>query len=152
MWRCPHCGTPQAETARCWVCRRSSTACGTCRNFRRSVAGSLGYCGLDRRRQPLTGDEIRACWEAPAGSAGAPLVAAAAAATDDDSPAPGRTAPLEFIEVRGVPAAQAAVASVEPAEPDLEAAAPTSESPAFVSPPLPPSGEPGWSLWGDPDR
>ena len=58
MWRCPHCGTPQAETARCWVCRRSSTACGTCRNYRRSVAGSLGYCGLDRRRQPLAGDEI----------------------------------------------------------------------------------------------
>ncbi len=43
MWRCPHCGTPQAETARCWVCRRSSTACGTCRNFRRAVAANLGY-------------------------------------------------------------------------------------------------------------
>ena len=64
MWRCPHCGTPQAETARCWVCRRSCTACGTCRHFRRSVAAQLGYCGLDRQRQPLRGDEIRACWEA----------------------------------------------------------------------------------------
>jgi hypothetical protein len=63
MWRCPHCGTPQAETARCWVCRRSSTACLTCRHFRRSVAGSLGYCGLDARREPLNGDEIRSCWE-----------------------------------------------------------------------------------------
>jgi hypothetical protein len=63
MWRCPHCGTPQAETARCWVCRRSSTACGTCRHFRNSVAAQVGYCGLDRRRQPLVGDEIRACWE-----------------------------------------------------------------------------------------
>ena len=40
MWRCPHCGTPQAETARCWVCRRSSTSCGTCRHYRRSVAAS----------------------------------------------------------------------------------------------------------------
>jgi hypothetical protein len=30
------------------------------------VAGSLGYCGLDRRRAPLNGDEIRACWEAAA--------------------------------------------------------------------------------------
>ena len=48
IWRCPHCGTPQAETARCWVCRRSSTACATCRHFRRSVAANLGYCGLDR--------------------------------------------------------------------------------------------------------
>ena len=63
-WRCPHCGTPQEETARCWVCRRSSTACGTCRHFRRGVAGQLGYCGLDRRRAPLVGDEIRACWDA----------------------------------------------------------------------------------------
>ena len=64
MWRCPHCGTPQAETARCWVCHRSSTACATCQNFRRSVAAQLGYCGLDRERRPLRGDEIRACWEA----------------------------------------------------------------------------------------
>jgi hypothetical protein len=27
------------------------------------VAAQIGYCGLDRRRQPLVGDEIRACWE-----------------------------------------------------------------------------------------
>jgi hypothetical protein len=27
----------------------------------------VGYCGLDRARQPLRGDEIRGCWdEAPA--------------------------------------------------------------------------------------
>jgi len=64
MWRCPHCGTPQAETARCWVCRRSSTTCSTCRHFRRSVAAQLGYCGLDRKRLPLTGSELRGCWEA----------------------------------------------------------------------------------------
>ncbi|HVA86720.1 MAG TPA: hypothetical protein VNF73_10450 [Candidatus Saccharimonadales bacterium] len=24
----------------------------------------LGYCGLDRQRNPLRGDEIRPCWEA----------------------------------------------------------------------------------------
>ena len=53
MWRCPHCSTPQAETARCWVCHRSTTACATCRHFRRSVAAQLGYCGLDRKRRPL---------------------------------------------------------------------------------------------------
>jgi hypothetical protein len=64
MWRCPHCGTPQAETSRCWVCKRSSTSCGTCRHFRRSIAGQLGFCGLDARRQPLQGDELRGCWEA----------------------------------------------------------------------------------------
>jgi hypothetical protein len=67
LWRCPHCATPQPETARCWVCKRSSTSCGTCRHFRRSVALQLGYCGLDRRRLPLVGDEIRPCWEAGAG-------------------------------------------------------------------------------------
>lgn len=63
LWRCPHCGIPQAETARCWVCRRSTTVCGTCRHYRRAVAGSLGYCGLDRLRAPLIGDEQRGCWE-----------------------------------------------------------------------------------------
>lgn len=28
------------------------------------MAGGLGYCGLDRRRTPLTGLELRGCWEA----------------------------------------------------------------------------------------
>ncbi len=31
-------------------------------NFRQSVVGGLGYCGLDRRREPLSGDERRGCW------------------------------------------------------------------------------------------
>ena len=62
-WRCPHCSTPQTEASRCWVCHRSSTSCGTCRHFRGSVAGKLGFCGLDRRREPLVGDEVRACWQ-----------------------------------------------------------------------------------------
>jgi hypothetical protein len=62
-WRCPHCSTPQPESSRCWVCHRSSTSCGTCRHFRGSVAARVGFCGLDRRRQPLHGDEVRACWE-----------------------------------------------------------------------------------------
>jgi hypothetical protein len=67
-WRCPHCETPQPEASRCWVCHRSSTSCGTCRHFRRSVAAQTGFCALDRRHQPLRGDEVRACWE----DAGAP--------------------------------------------------------------------------------
>jgi hypothetical protein len=71
MWRCPHCGTPQAETARCWVCRRSSTSCATCRHFRHSVVPNVGYCGLDKARSPLQGDEIRPCWDAAAAPAGA---------------------------------------------------------------------------------
>ena len=65
VWRCPHCGNPQAESARCWVCRRSSTSCATCVNFRHAVFGGLGYCALDRGRGPLQGDEIRPCWVAP---------------------------------------------------------------------------------------
>jgi hypothetical protein len=65
LWRCPHCGTPQAETARCWVCRRSSTTCSTCRHFRPSLAAGVGSCGLDPRRLPLTGRELRGCWTAP---------------------------------------------------------------------------------------
>ncbi|MFP5341875.1 MAG: hypothetical protein ACLGIJ_02960 [Candidatus Limnocylindria bacterium] len=36
----------------------------TCRDFRRAVAGGLGYCANDRHRAPLVGDEIRACWQA----------------------------------------------------------------------------------------
>ena len=63
QWRCPHCETPQPEASRCWVCHRSSTSCGTCRHFRRSVAARTGFCGLDRRHEPLRGDEVRACWE-----------------------------------------------------------------------------------------
>jgi hypothetical protein len=62
-WHCPHCGALQAEAARCWVCRRSSTTCSTCRNFRLSLATDVGYCALDRRRRPLTGRELRGCWE-----------------------------------------------------------------------------------------
>lgn len=64
-WRCPHCGTTQADAARCWACSRSPLACSTCRDFRRSVASRLGYCALDKGREALTGDELRACWQAP---------------------------------------------------------------------------------------
>jgi hypothetical protein len=79
MWRCPHCGAPQAETARCWVCRRSSTTCSTCIHFRRALAGDLGYCALDPRRRPLTGRELRGCWEgraevAPPQPTGVPVI------------------------------------------------------------------------------
>jgi len=62
-WRCPHCGSPQLEAARCWVCRRSTTSCASCRHFRKAVAVRLGYCALDKHRAPLTGEEERSCWE-----------------------------------------------------------------------------------------
>jgi hypothetical protein len=62
-WRCPHCGSPQAETSRCWVCHRSTTSCASCRHFCKSIAGRLGYCAQDKNRTPIDGTEQRACWE-----------------------------------------------------------------------------------------
>ncbi len=63
-WRCPHCGTLQAETSRCWRCTRSVVTCSTCYRYRTSVASGLGFCAMDRARAPLSGDEVRSCWEA----------------------------------------------------------------------------------------
>ncbi len=140
MWRCPHCGTPQAETARCWVCRRSSTSCATCRHYRRSVAGQLGYCGLDVRRQPLNGDEIRGCWEGwPAGSptGATPLTISHAKASDVDR------RPLAFVEVT-----QPTDASASRDEADTPVAGTVPNG----SGALPPGSEPRWDLWGDVER
>ena len=95
MWRCPHCGTPQAETARCWVCHRSSTTCSTCQHFRRSVAAQVGYCGLDRRRLPLIGTEHRGCWEG-----GAPKQAETrSVARHWSEPRPDEEPPRDFVPV-----------------------------------------------------
>lgn len=69
-WRCPHCATLQVEAARCFLCDRSATSCGTCVNFRPSLVGGVGYCALDRRREPLSGAEQRPCW-----TSGAPVAA-----------------------------------------------------------------------------
>ncbi|HEY8168966.1 MAG: hypothetical protein ACHQ02_01830 [Candidatus Limnocylindrales bacterium] len=73
-WRCPHCGTPQPEADRCWVCSRSSTTCSSCTHYRRPVAGTSGICGADPKLAIVRADEIRACWEdrqllVPAGDA-----------------------------------------------------------------------------------
>ncbi len=61
-WRCPNCGTLQSDSARCFLCQRSVTSCGTCVMFRASLVGGVGYCARDRRREPLAGSEQRACW------------------------------------------------------------------------------------------
>ena len=116
IWRCPHCGTPQAETARCWVCRRSSTTCSTCRNFCRSVATQVGYCGLDRGRMPLTGTELRGCWTpGPARTAGDVPTASAAEPPEPASPALRLRdfVPVEFVR-RDADAARRAVSAGAP--------------------------------------
>lgn len=64
-WTCPTCGALQEETGRCWVCSTPSVACGTCRHVRRAVAGRINYCGIDKRRKPVSGDDVRPCWVAP---------------------------------------------------------------------------------------
>jgi hypothetical protein len=97
------------------------------------VAGSLGFCGLDRRRQPLVGDEIRACWEAWPGTVAVPTTISPA----QPSAGSRATAPLEFVEV-GV-------------RPPMEAMPTAAELPPTIPGPvpMPAIGEPGWSLWGD---
>jgi hypothetical protein len=135
MWHCPHCGAPQAETARCWVCRKSSTTCSTCRHFRASLVCDVGYCALDRARGPLTGLELRGCWTQPPATAGGPGTPAAES--------PGGAGRRPALPVRGfVP---------------LEDAAPPGQ-PEPVAPPIILLADPieSWetrsSLFGDLDR
>lgn len=101
MWRCPHCGTPQHEAARCWVCRRSSTTCSTCRHFRQSLATAVGYCGLDPRRAPLRGNELRGCWTARA-DAVAPELDLAPPVAMDTTPIPPAVARLRPVPRPGI--------------------------------------------------
>jgi hypothetical protein len=161
MWHCPSCGAPQAETARCWVCRRSSTTCSTCTHFRRALAGDLGYCGLDARRRPLTGQELRGCWEPrpegpelnvlskvldEAGRVRRARTPLPAYRVDETSPA------REFVPVESLLTAPAAGRAddqpVDDSEPRETSAG--QAPPAFVIEP-----EPGWaertSLFGEPE-
>lgn len=97
------------------------------------MAAQLGFCGLDRGRQPLRGDEIRGCWE------GWPTGVAAADRPPTIGPArpvhPAGRAPLEFIEVTAIG--------------DPPAGAATSRR---LVRDVPADPDPGWDLWGDPER
>jgi hypothetical protein len=135
LWRCPNCGTPQPVTARCWVCRRSSTSCATCQHFRTSVAARIGYCGLDRAREPLSGGEVRSCW------VGRPLV-------HDDDATPARPAePPVPVSPPTEPYLSGFVPLDPPVSPKREAPAPP---PPEVAASLPaPSPASDGLLWAD---
>jgi hypothetical protein len=158
MWHCPHCGAPQAETARCWVCRRSSTTCSTCRHFVASLAADVGYCALDRRRRPLTGRELRGCWEATVrdAAAEAPPPVAAHRLRGGGGATPPLGAPAHWIEA-------AAPRDFVPLElvgrlPVASGPAEAAPEPADAAPPAFVIAEPDddWtertSLFGDRDR
>ncbi|MFL5674996.1 MAG: hypothetical protein ACJ779_08320 [Chloroflexota bacterium] len=113
------------------------------------MAAQLGYCGLDRDRRPLRGDEIRPCWEArpdvpEAPAAGIPRSAPTPAALLEDRT---NVRKLEFVEVATVARAGPAAAGGRGSEPDGFAARVAGEGTA--PPPAPP--ETRWSLWGDVD-
>lgn len=152
VWRCPHCATPQPESSRCWVCRRSTTSCATCRHFRKGVAGGLGLCGLDPRRTALTGAEMRACWSA----APAALDAAGRAPV---AVGPGRGHGQEDLAVAGTGRRPRTFVPVEPApaaEEPLTAATTTDLAVAHAAQIGPATGSAGripgtWWLWGDPE-
>ena len=96
------------------------------------MAAKVGFCGLDRRRAPLLGDEIRACWEAGAlpEATGLPILPLFGQPITD---AGGR----DFVEVG---------ADESPSGgPDPAAVEPLFE----VTPPTAATGEPRWSLWSE---
>jgi hypothetical protein len=95
-WRCPHCRTLQPEAVRCRACARSAVSCASCHRFRRSIASDLGYCADDAARSPLSGEEVRSCWEGAPSTATAPGLfdAAELAAKPATAPPSGPARPL----------------------------------------------------------
>jgi hypothetical protein len=128
MWRCPHCGAPQAESARCWVCRRSSTTCSTCRHFQTALAGDGGWCALDPKRLRLTGLEQRGCWQGRQAASptapvevGLPIALDPRQSTSTEHEAASAPARIDFIPVELV---TPIVRAVEPATPEDPEVAP----------------------------
>ncbi|MDP2349993.1 MAG: hypothetical protein Q8M74_02430 [Chloroflexota bacterium] len=148
LWRCPHCGTPQVESSRCWVCRRSTTSCAACTHFRRGIAGGLGLCGLDPRRVPLRGTEMLTCWVAadttgvlgglddPPDDPARVMVLAGPAASAASGSRVGRTfVPIESLAAAGPSQAAGVIAAAGEPVP----------APVIRARRIPG----GWSLWGD---
>jgi hypothetical protein len=143
VWRCPHCGTPQAETSRCWVCNRSTTSCGTCRHFRRGIAGGLGLCGLDPRHLALDGTEMRACWVARDTPSETSALDTRAGALDSRGGAPAASRSANDPE----PSRTRTFVPVE----ELDRRRQPGEAPVPSARPRPVTERAGWSLWGDID-
>jgi hypothetical protein len=97
----------------------------------------MGYCGLDRRRAPLLGDEIRSCWEGGPFSM-APTIPAARARLPVVDGAPVQQ--IEFVEVTsGAGGAGDQAAATDATDSGaLEPSRPIAHD------------EPRWSLWEDP--
>lgn len=132
LWRCPHCGTPQPESSRCWLCRRSTTSCAACRHYRRGVAGGLGLCGLSKQRLALRGTEVLPCWEGvPQFDDAEPPRDRRAGDTQGGAAEAGLRPHRTF-----VPVDELRAASREPQPPPVAGAGPA--EPAAR-----------WSLWGD---
>jgi hypothetical protein len=154
VWRCPHCATPQQEASRCWVCRRSTTSCATCRHFRKGVAGGLGLCGLEPRHSALDGTEMRPCWsgiQQPPDPGERRLVAVGPGrrpAWDDPAGTGAGRMPRTFVPVETVtaPADEAQAGPGGTTETAVAHAATISPAPGT------PGRIPGtWWLWGDPE-
>jgi hypothetical protein len=154
VWRCPHCATPQAEASRCWVCRRSTTSCVTCRHYRRAITGGLGLCGLDPRHPAVADTDVRACWVGmPASAAGLAVGPGSLdwLAADGAPRALGPRAGRTFVPVdAGAGAAEGVTLAVlerAPAEaPATDVGAPADREPSLNR------RIPGrWWLWGDPE-
>jgi hypothetical protein len=152
MWHCPQCGAPQAESARCWVCHRSSTTCSTCRQFQLSLTSEVGWCGLDPRRRPLTGVEQRGCWqERPATSVVATnaLERPGQRTLPADDGEPVSTAHLDFVPI------ELAVRTVAPVDRSHASGSPATVHFEPTVPPVVAAPDESWarrtSLFGEPD-
>jgi hypothetical protein len=134
------------------------------------VAAQLGYCGLDRQRKPLLGDEIRGCWEAPSAPSDAPEPVhrrpMPAAIEMDLDRTPVRR--LEFVEVGASLESEPehrlrrrkpehatrpgpSVTTTADSELVLATVATSTSTPTASKTvrPQPGSAEPRWSLWSD---